>query len=157
MLQNNQKGQDNAQPPDHRLHYETLIRLFSLGSQEFYNRFAAMVLSHTILLSGLIIGFGVFQGANLDKCTKMVAVLIALFGIALCAVWGLLLCQSLKAQHFYRDEAKHMEEQLGFRIFSTEKWQELCKGCYSIKCLSTFVIALFVVLYAVLLLFIAIS
>jgi fumarate reductase subunit D len=156
MTQNNQRGRrGNAQPTDNNhLHYKTLVHLFSLGSQEFYNRFTAMVLSHTILLSGLIIGFDLFKNPNLDKCVKMVAAVIVLVGVALCAIWCLLLRQSLAAQHFYRHEAKKLERNLTFKIFSCREWQKLSKGCYSIKCLSAATISLFFIIYIVLLLYI---
>ncbi|HUU64603.1 MAG TPA: hypothetical protein VMW37_00680 [Dehalococcoidales bacterium] len=152
MAQNHQQVQGG----NNNLHYETLVRLFSLGSQEFYNRFTAMVVTHTILLSGLIVGTGVFRDPNLDKSMKLATGIVALVGIVLCIIWWLLLHQSLSAQAFYRKAASDLETGLCFQIFSSSGWQPLGRGFLSIRVLSRLVIGLYIFLYILVILLITV-
>jgi hypothetical protein len=89
---------------------------------------------------------------------KIIAVIIAVVGIMLCIVWMFLLCQSLKAQDFYKREVEKLEKtqgnHLNFKIFSKPGWQELGRGFLSIKVLSFTIIGLFVFLYLLLVIFI---
>lgn len=98
-----------------------------------------MVLTHTKLLSGLIIGTDILYDPTIDNTMRLVAIVVAIIGIFLCIIWALLLNQSLATQRYYRQEASGLEKD--FKIFSCGRWQELDKGFKSIRVLSWLVIA----------------
>jgi len=109
------KNKDCQELENARLGYETAIHMFSLASQEFYSRFAAMLIAHALFLTVI------FRYQEVNKC---VAILAAFVGFALSVLWLLLAKQSMACQDYYCKKAAELEENFNgkFRIFSR-------KGC----------------------------
>ena len=143
-----------------RIGYQTVVHLFSLASQEFYSRFAAMLIVHGLLLTV------VFRYPQ--EVSKFVAILATVAGIILCILWLLLVKQSLACQDYYSKKAKEFENTHPdiFRIFSDTKDSKLelvsiiANNSKGLKKISTklrielssgIVIVIFVVVYLVML------
>jgi len=85
-----------------RLGYQTAVQLFALASQEFYSRFAAMLIVHGLLLTVIF--------RYPQEVSRFVAILATFVGISLCILWLFLIKQSLVCQDYYSKRAKEFED-----------------------------------------------
>ena len=155
----NIEGKNYQELENARLGYQTAVHLFSLASQEFYSRFAAMLIAHALLLTV------VFKYPAVDRC---VVILASSAGIFMCFLWLLMVKQPLASQDYYSKKATELEENFcnKFRIFSRKgcpdcelesniaresKYLKKISVKLRIGILSCTVIVIFVVVYSIML------
>jgi hypothetical protein len=153
------EGKNYQDVENARLGYQTAVRLFTLGSQEFYSRFAAMLIVHGLLLTV------VFRYPTIDKSF---AILASSAGIALCFLGWLIALQSFQCQSYYNKIIKRLEKSHfkdSFSIFYSDKYpdkdlpyiisrEDKCPErkilrVISVECCFRIIIGIFVVVYLV--------